>query len=190
MEGEINSAKDRYALEAFNKYFGDGMASLVFQEIREFRSLAYDAYAYYGMPWQFKNTGYLLGYVGCQADKTLSVLEVMDSIYRKMPAKPQQFPTIKSSLIQGINSIYPSFRDLSKLVADWKEMGYTTDPRIELLKKYNDLSFEDILEFYKKNFSDKPISISIYGNLKRFNKSELKKYGRVVEVKKKKLFTK
>ena len=31
-------------MNAFNTYFGKGMSSLVFQEIREFRSLAYSSY--------------------------------------------------------------------------------------------------------------------------------------------------
>ena len=42
---------DRLTARTFNKYFGSGMSALVFQEIREFRSLAYSAYGIFQIPW-------------------------------------------------------------------------------------------------------------------------------------------
>ena len=43
-KGKTLNEKDRNIAPVFNKYFGSGMASIIFQEIREFRSLAYSSW--------------------------------------------------------------------------------------------------------------------------------------------------
>src|SRR5690606_16246833 len=53
----------------FNEYFGSGLSSIVFQEIREKNSLAYSAYANYSNASQQDKYNYLLAYVGTQANK-------------------------------------------------------------------------------------------------------------------------
>lgn len=45
--GEKLSHKEAAQCDVFNKYFGTDMFSIVFQEIRELRSLGYAAYSYY-----------------------------------------------------------------------------------------------------------------------------------------------
>ncbi|MDQ3192680.1 MAG: insulinase family protein, partial [Bacteroidota bacterium] len=47
IEGTLLNLERVPRIDAFNEYFGANMSSLVFQEIREFRSLAYSAYANY-----------------------------------------------------------------------------------------------------------------------------------------------
>ncbi len=42
-------------INVFNEYFGRGLSSIVFQEIREARSLAYSAYVNYASPDELKN---------------------------------------------------------------------------------------------------------------------------------------
>ena len=42
-------------INVFNEYFGRGLSSIVFQEIRESRSLAYSAYVNYAYPDELKS---------------------------------------------------------------------------------------------------------------------------------------
>ena len=61
------------------------MGSLVFQEIREFRSLAYSCGAGYISPFYSDNKGYFNGYIGCQADKTIEACKTLEKLILDFP---------------------------------------------------------------------------------------------------------
>lgn len=58
MEGETNDEHGIAIAKAFNEYFGGSMNSIIFQEIREFRSFAYSAWGYYYVPFRKNERGY------------------------------------------------------------------------------------------------------------------------------------
>ena len=62
--GNKLTERDKAVTAGFNEYFGSGMSSLVFQEIREFRSLSYSAYAYFSSPYFKENPGRNQGLYG------------------------------------------------------------------------------------------------------------------------------
>ena len=62
------------------------------------------------------------------------------------------------------------------------------DPNKIYLKDYESLSFDSILNFYNKEIKNKPIIISIVGDLSRINLNELKKFGKVIKVKESDIF--
>ena len=64
----------------FNAYYGTEMSSVVFQEIREARGLAYSAYAYVSTPPRVGKSNYIQAYVGTQSDKMVSA-KVFSSDY-------------------------------------------------------------------------------------------------------------
>ena len=67
----------RFALSVLSSAIGGGMASRLFQEIREKRGLAYTTYAY---PQQFAGTGTLAFYAGCRTEKAEEVIKLMRDI--------------------------------------------------------------------------------------------------------------
>ena len=171
--------------QAYNKYFGRGMGSLVFQEIREFRSLAYSCGARYVTPFYSGNNGYFGGYIGCQADKSIEAISVFKDISLNMPEKPDRLNQIQSGLIKSINSNRPSFRSFPIKVSNWIKQGHSDDPRKSHVAYYNNMSFDDIIEFQKQTIADKPMVITILTDTKRVNTKELEKFGKIVELKKK-----
>ncbi len=187
-EGDIINKKDIPTAKAFNEYFGGGMYSLVFQEVREFRSLAYSAWARYFNPKLFGYKSYFKGSIGCQADKTLEAIEVFNNLVTHMPEKPQRLDIIKDALEKSVNSYRPSFRQLSNSVSKWQKQGYKDDPRKIYIKEYKNINFSDITDFYKQNLNKHPLNIFIIGDAKRFNKEELSKYGKLIEISKKDIF--
>ena len=168
---------------AFNHYFGGDMSSLVFQEIREFRSLAYSTSAQYVLADKANLKNYFYGYVGCQGDKTPEAISVMNDLIQNMPNKKEREDGIRSSLISNAKTNKPGFRNLIQIVEKWQEMGYTQDPNIQLIPYYTDISFNNIQNFYEKEIKGKTIQIIVVGNSKKFDKNELKKYGTLIEVK-------
>lgn len=169
--------------EAFNLYFGGDMSSLVFQEIREFRSLAYSTTAKYQVSKKENIPNTFFGYVGCQGDKTPEALEVLNDLIVNMPLKPEREEAIREALVSEAITSKPGFRTLIETVDNWKELGYTQDPNKMLLSYYKDLSFKDIEEFYNQEIKGRNMQLIVVGNKKKFNPKILKTYGKVIPLK-------
>ena len=164
------------------------MNSIVFQEIREFRSLGYSAWGNYFTPLKNDKPGYLKGFVSTQSDKTMEAIEAFSNLILNMPEKEERLDIVKNSLTQSVNSERPTFRDLTFTVANWDKQGYKHDPRKTRIDKYNTMKFSDITNFYKNQIKDKPYIITIVGDAKRINLDELKKYGKIIELDKKDIY--
>ena len=188
--GSTFSTQDKPYIDAFNMYFGGGFSGLVLQEVREYRSLAYSAGAYYRIPDTKDETTNFIGYIGTQADKTLDAIGIFDTLIRRMPEKAERLPMVKNYLVQSAFANHPHFRDLSETIEEWKLLGYTEDPAKYNLPQYEKLRFDDIIQFYKKNVQEKPMVTIIVSNKKRVNPKDLEKYGKIVIVKEKDLFKK
>lgn len=87
----VDDKASRHASRLFSVYFGGDMSSLMFQEIREFRSFAYRTSGRYQLPnHAHKGTaGSFTAMLSTQSDKTLDALGVLDSLIREMPLKPE-----------------------------------------------------------------------------------------------------
>jgi predicted Zn-dependent peptidase len=190
VEGKVNNEKSRIKEAAFNDYVDGSMASIIFQEIREFRSLAYGAWGRYRTSFYFDKPGYFKGGLTTQADKTTDALEVYDSLLKELPQKPNRIEEVRNNLTLSINAQQPSFRYKSMSVSRWLQQGYTEDPRKTRYSAYKNIEFNDIMDFYKANIKGKPWMVTIVGDKKRINMKELSKYGKITEIKTDKLFSK
>lgn len=170
-------------MKAFNLYFGADMSSLVFQEIREFRSLAYSTNARYQMAEKPGLNNAFYAYVGCQGDKTPEAIQVMTDLINNMPLKREREDGIRSSLVSDAKTSRPGFRELIGTVEKWEEMGFSQDPNKTLMTYYSDLSFEQIENFYTKEVKGRTMQIFIVGNSSKFDPKILEKYGKVIKVK-------
>lgn len=71
--------------QIYNDYFGGGLSSIVFQEIRESKALAYSASAGYSSPSFADKAHYLRAYLGTQSDKMKEAITAMGEIIENMP---------------------------------------------------------------------------------------------------------
>jgi predicted Zn-dependent peptidase len=183
MEGNPMKLSQAGDNAAFNLYFGGDMSSLVFQEIREFRSLAYSTSANHQLAKKENSPNYFYAYLGCQGDKTPEAIQVMHELITKMPIKREREDGIRSALISNAKTNKPGFRDLIQVVEMWEKMGYTEDPNINLLPYYSDLTFNQIENFYKNEIEGKNLQLFVVGNSKKFDTKILEKYGKLTRVK-------
>ncbi len=186
--GEILSEKDKAVAQVFNKYFGTDMYSIVFQEIREFRSLGYSAYGYFNYDYLNRKPGFLFTYLGSQSDKTNEGIEVMHGLITDMPERIEKFNASKDALIMSRSSDYISFRNIPQSVSAWVEQGYTHDPRIDMTNIIKNTEYQDVQEFYKNFVANRPIVIMMSGNGKQIDLKALEKFGNVKELKYKEIF--
>ena len=187
-EGDEMSLEDRNMSLAFDRYFGAGMGGILFQEIRDFRSLAYSARGTYQRPYYLNGKGYFQGYMGNQADKTLEALDAYLDLLRNMPEKRGRNEKIKSGLIQSLNSKKPNFRSVAQQVKTWKHQGFQADPRVTQHERFQELEFQDIVKFYQNYIKKDVVTIAIVGDKRKIDMEKLAKFGTVIEVSKKDIF--
>jgi predicted Zn-dependent peptidase len=175
--------KDEVYAEAFNSYMSDGFSGILMQEIREYRSLAYSTSGAFISPIQKNKPGFFYAYIGCQVDKSIDAISVLDSILLKLPKKPERLQMIKAGLINSMSASYPNFRSVSSSIAFGREMGYTKSPRLKKYEIYKNLTFDNIVTFYEQNILNRPRVITIYGNAKKINPKILSNYGDIQKLK-------
>jgi len=190
VNGNAYDIKQAAMYDAFNEYFGGGFSGLVVQEIREYRSMAYATGAILRNPPIQGKMNSFVGYIGTQADKTSEALDVFMGLLKEMPLKTERLDVLKSSLIQETISSRPDFRDISDVASKWLKQGYKNDPGKEKIEHFKNLTFDEIFAFYKSELQQKPVAICIVGDKKRLDMQHIAKYGKIVNVSKKKLYKK
>ena len=186
----VDDKASRHASRLFSVYFGGDMSSLMFQEIREFRSFAYRTSGRYQLPnHAHKGTaGSFTAMLSTQSDKTLDALGVLDSLIREMPLKPERMEAVKQTLVNRINNDYPPFRNLSEKVASARMEGFDRDPAEEFLRDIATMDMQDISRFYREQISGRPVVYVIAGKRKQINMKKLAEYGTIIKVKKKDIY--
>ena len=180
---ETLDQKDKAVSQVFNKYFGTDMYSIVFQEVREFRSLGYTAYAYFSYDYLNRKPGNLFAYLGTQSDKTNEGVDVLHDLITDMPERMEKFNASKDALIMSRASDYVGFRNIPSTVSSWLEQGYNHDPRKETTDIIKKTEYKDVYDFYQRNVANRPVVIMMSGNKKQFDLKALGKYGEVKELK-------
>ncbi|MCF8279018.1 MAG: insulinase family protein [Bacteroidales bacterium] len=139
---------DEYLMsELYNTYFGSGLSSIVFQEIRESRALAYSANVGYASPSKADQAHYLRAYVGTQADKMPDAIKAMQEIIEDMPVSDKQ-------IAQAIESIEKKI-ETSRITKDgiyWnyrlaKDRGFDRDIRKDVYDRMQIATPEDLKAF-------------------------------------------
>lgn len=169
-------------IEAFNTYFGESLTGVVYQEIREYRSLAYSIFGRYIRPNHADEQGYLVAGFGCQSDKTDETIEVMIDLLKEFPHRDGRIETLRSIKMEEIVTNYPAPRQLGAKILAYQNMGYTNDPNEHAFHVYKDLKMTDLAKFYNSQFKDQPFVITIYGNKSDLDIQKLASIGQLVEL--------
>lgn len=183
---DVTSDRDRARLQMWGEYFGGDMSSVLFQEVREFRSMAYAAQGVAMTPQLARSTtpsGYM-ALVATQADKTMQVIGLLDTLFNDMPVNKGNMPLAKLNLANEINNSYPTFRGMPLIVSLSERIGYNRDANMVLGEQLSTLDDEEILKFYQERIQGKPYQLMIVGNVKKLDLKALARYGTIVKVKK------
>ena len=166
-------------ISLYNDYFGNGMAGIVFQEIRESKALAYSAFSSYGTPSKKENAHYLFSYIGTQADKLPEALSGIIEILNNMPESEITFSSAKDNLLRQIetNRITKSSVLFDYLEA--QKLGLEKDIREDIYKEISTMTLDDVKAFQKNYVKDNHYTILVLGDKDKLDISTLEKYGKV-----------
>lgn len=169
-------------VQMFNEYFGGGMSSLVFQEIREARGLAYSVFSSYQTAGKVEDNDYLMAYLGTQVDKQEEALEAMVDLLNNLPESPKNFDNAKKAILNKIesNRITKTSVLFNYLGAKRKNLDY--DLRKDVYNRVQKMTFADLKNFHQKYVKDKSYNIAVVGDENKVNFKALGKYGEVKEL--------
>jgi predicted Zn-dependent peptidase len=166
-------------IRMFNEYFGSGMNSIVFQEIREAKALAYSSSAAYRNPSYPDEYNTIFAFVGTQNDKLQDALEAMFELFNKMPESEKSFQAAKEGILNQIESERITKTRILFNYISARKMGYDHDIRKDIYTRVPDMQFKEISEFQQKYLKDQHFTILCVGNTKQMDTNILEKYGKV-----------
>ena len=176
------------ARQLYNMYFGGGMNSIVFQEMREARGLAYTAWAAYASPAKLDRSYYLNAFIGTQSDKMKDASDAFNEILTNMPESDKAFDIAKESIITGIRTQRILREEILWNYLEAQEFGYDTDQRKEIFEKVPTLTMIDVKAFQEQYVKNKPYTYCVLGNISELDKSVLNKLGKVKILSQKEIF--
>ncbi|NTW32541.1 MAG: insulinase family protein, partial [Bacteroidetes bacterium] len=177
--GGLYDKSTEATVNLFNEYFGGSMNSIVFQELREARALAYTAQSVYSKPKYLDRYYYSFSYIGTQTDKLAEAMNGLLDLMNKMPEAEKSFEIAKSSIIQQMRTERITKSDVLYSYESARKLGLNYDIRKDVFTQLPKLTFADIKAFEEKNLKDKPHTTLILADKKILDFKLLKKYGKV-----------
>lgn len=163
----------------YNAYFGGGMSSIMFQDLRESKALAYSTFSRYNAPNKLSKKYFNFSYIGTQADKLEEAMKGLFDLLNEMPKSQSSFDAAKESIIQEIRTqrITKSAILFDYLAA--KDLGNDTDLRKSVFDKVQSYTFDDIKKFHEQQIKSKTATVLVLGKKENLNLNVLGHYGEV-----------
>jgi predicted Zn-dependent peptidase len=178
-EGDKYDANNVPLINMYNEYFGGGMSSVVFQDLRESKALAYSCYSVYRGPSTPKQPFYNFSYIGSQADKLPEAMAGMMNLLNNVPKSDIAFGAAKEAILQNIKTERINKADILFDYLNAEKFGLKTDIRKDIFTKVSTMKFEDVKKFQDEKIKNKPASVLVLGKKDLLDIKTLEKYGTV-----------
>lgn len=178
-KGSAYQADKEAAVALFNAYFGGGMGSIVFQNLREAKGLAYTTYAAYSTPAKKEDPFVVSAFIGTQSDKLSEAIEGMNDLLNTLPRSEKAFDTAKKSFLSDIETqrikkdaiIFSYLQNLKK--------GIDYDRRKDWYSQVKTMGFADIENVHRMELAGKPYTYCIVASEKNITDEQLSAIGRL-----------
>ncbi|MBX2979176.1 MAG: insulinase family protein [Flavobacteriales bacterium] len=172
----------------FNEYFGSGLSSIVFQEIREAKALAYSARAFYTTPGRSDEAHYVRAFIGTQSDKLGDAVDALLALMNNMPEAEAQYNGAKEAALKVIASdritkerIYWSWESAQRL-------GLSYDIRKDNYARIPSIGMSEMKTFFDREIKGRTYTYLIIGKESSMDFDALNKLGEVRKLTKKDVF--
>ena len=176
-KGHDISLTDLGKVSVFNEYFGRGLSSIVFQEMRESKSLAYSAYVSYQSSAKINHSDYIVSYIGTQPDKLMIAVDTLDQLMSELPQVPSQFENAKNAALKQIETNRINRTNIFFNTLTLKKLGLDYDYRQTIYQEIQKLTLEDLTQFYDKRIQSRSFNTSIIGKKENLNLKAVEKLG-------------
>ena len=155
------------------------MSSIVFQEMRESRGLAYNAFAFYADASYKDDSEYAMVHIITQNDKMMDCIRQFNVILDTIPQSAASFKVAKEAVQKRIASDRTTKYGL---ITKWlwaKQRGIDYDENERIYKALPGTTLEDIVKFEQSRMAHKTWRYVILGNEKELDIQSLQQYGPV-----------
>ncbi len=186
--GEKFDASIQPTLNLYNEYFGGNMNSIVFQEMRESRALAYSAAAFLVSPSKLKYPYYFRTFIATQNDKMLDAMAAFDEIINQMPESQRAFDLAKESLITRLRTERITKSDILWAYLNAQDLGLSVDSRKALFEQVQTLTLDDLKAFQEKWVKGRKYVYVVLGDEKDLDMKGLSQYGPIRKLTQQEIF--
>jgi predicted Zn-dependent peptidase len=181
--GVTRDNPDRYALEVFNRIFGEGFNSILNEKIRSNEGLAYSA----GGGFNLDTRGYGAFTMGCatKPETTVRATKMMIDLMKQMMDEKVSEERLNLAKNYLINSFLYEFEDPAMINGSLLSLEYKNLPSDYYLTYRDNISkvtAEDVQRAAKTYLHPDQLTVVIVGNVKKFDKP-LTELGKVKEIK-------
>lgn len=187
--GPLFSLKQLPFGSVFNDYFcAGGLDSVVFQEIRESRALAYAASGKYEQV--MRKNGYNVIYMlaGTQGDKLFEVIGAMSDLLKKMPLYETKFQSSRTGIIKSLATERVTGLSLITFEKRMELLGVKEDWRQKEFRTVQNMTLNDLNAFFEDVISPLKYHILIVGKITKQDREKLSQYGEIVNLNLKDVF--
>jgi predicted Zn-dependent peptidase len=163
----------------YNNYFGGGMSSILFQDLRESKALAYSTFSKYNQPNRLHKSYFNFSYIGSQADKLGEAMKGLSALLNEMPKADASFSSAKEMIIQEMCSQRVTKADIIFNYLEAEQLGLSSDIRRDIYEKVQKCSFDDIRNFHEETIKNKPTTVLVLGKKESLDPKVLEQYGNV-----------
>ena len=161
----------------FNEYFGGGMNGIVFQELREARGLAYNAYAVYNRPAKKDEKESFFTHIISQNDKMMDCIRQFHSILDEMPQSEAAFQIAKDAVQKKLASQRTTKFGVISAYLMAQRLGLDYDLNQKIYEQLPSLKLKDIADFEQQQMARKPFRFLLLGDEKELDVPSLEKIG-------------
>ena len=166
----------------FNEYFGGGMNTVVFQELRESRGLAYNAYAAYVTPSRKGHPEFAMTHIISQNDKMMDCIRTFNAIIDTVPQSERAFALAKQALQKRIATERTTKTAIFSKYAQAQALGIDYDINRTIYEALPKITLQDVVKFEQENMAHKPYRYIILGDEENLDMESLGKIGPVKHI--------
>jgi predicted Zn-dependent peptidase len=163
----------------YNNYFGASMSSVLFQELREARALAYSTFSRYNQPDRLYKKYYNFSYIGSQADKLAEALGGLSEMLNEMPKSEPAFQAAKEMVLQEMRTQRVTRADVLFNYLEAEHLGNKSDIRRDIFENVQKYQYPDIARFHEQHVKGRPLTVLVLGKKEQLDLKTLEKYGNV-----------
>lgn len=172
------------AIRLYDQYCGGSMGSLLFQEIREYRSLAYGVSSTLNTPAYHRTSecaSDLTFYLSTQAEKLTEAVRLLDQLVHRSPDDLMRYNNALDALKSKIYTHHPFLRMRSRTIALLQRQRLTKDLPLVLLDELEGMTPEKLVAIHNKLVASKPLTYIIVGDRKKIDFHALSDLGSITE---------
>ena len=180
--GQLFDISQEPEIDLFNEYFGGGMNTIVFQELRESRGLAYNASAFYAAPRKKGMTNLFYNHIISQNDKMGDCIDVFHEITEDLPLSEASFSLAQSAILKRLATERIIRGQVLTYYLRCRDLGLTEDPNQHIYNKVKSMNMEDLSKFHAANVKGRTYRTMVLGDEKEIDMDKLRTLGPIRRV--------